>query len=210
VPVDGRLPPDEGCVIRGAFPHPLPREGLLLLIVANIKEVFFMSRINLSRLTQVSFLVATEIILSRFIGISTPIVRISFGFVPVALIAILHGPVYAGIGSALADFLGSILFPTGAYFPGFTLVSGLVGICYGLFLYQKPRNIWRVLLCVSIVCLPLQLGLNTLWLMMITGKGYLALLPTRAVKSLAMIPVQVVVIRGMCYFVADLIKVKRA
>ena len=116
MPVDGRLPPDEGCVIRGAFPHPLPREGLLLLIVANIKEVFFMSRINLSRLTQVSFLVATEIILSRFIGISTPIVRISFGFVPVALIAILHGPVYAGIGSALADFLGSILFPTGAYF----------------------------------------------------------------------------------------------
>jgi ECF transporter S component (folate family) len=169
-----------------------------------------MSRINLSRLTQVSLLVAIEIVLSRFLSISTPIVRIGFGFVPIVLIAILHGPVFAGIGAALADFLGAILFPIGAYFPGFTLVAGLVGICYGLFLYQKPRNTWRILLCVSIVCLPLQLGLDTLWLMMITGKGYLVLLPTRAIKSLIMIPIQVLTIRGLCYFIAGVIKIKRA
>lgn len=169
-----------------------------------------MSRVNVSRLTQVSFLIATEIVLSRFLSISTPVVKIGFGFVPIVLIALLHGPLFAGIGAALADFIGAILFPIAPYFPGFTLVAGLVGLCYGLFLYQKPRSIWRILLCVVVVCLPLQLGLDTLWLMMITGKGYWALLPARMIKSLVMIPVQALTIRSLCYLIAGIVGAKKA
>ena len=60
------------------------------------------------------------------------------------------------------------------------------------------------------MCLPLQLGLDTLWLVMITGKGYLALLPTRAIKSLVMIPVQVLTIRSLCYFIAGVVKMRKA
>lgn len=78
-------------------------------------------KVNIKILVSVSALIALEVILSRFLSIATPVVKIGFGFVPIAVCAMLYGPIWAGAAGALADFLGATLFPIGAYFPGFTL-----------------------------------------------------------------------------------------
>ena len=51
---------------------------------------------NTKRLVVLAFLIALEIILTRFCSIQTPIVRIGFGFLPVAMMGILYGPIWAG------------------------------------------------------------------------------------------------------------------
>lgn len=149
-------------------------------------------------LTQVAFLMALEIVLTRFFAIPTPIVRISLGFLPLAVIGMLHGPVWAGLAATLADLIGVFMFPspTGStFFPGFTLTALLVGVTYGALLHRKQD--WkRIVIAVLIVSFPLHLGLNTYWLTILLHKGYLALLPARITQCLFMIPVQVFLIRA--------------
>ena len=147
-------------------------------------------KFDVKKLIQISLLIAIEIILTRFCSINTPIVRIGFGFLPVAIIGMMYGPLSAGVAYAIGDLLGVALFPTGSFFPGFTITAFLTGIVYGVFLYNKPKTWPRIIGAVLTVCLVINLGLDTLWLSILMGKGYIALLPTRIMKAVLMIPVQ--------------------
>jgi len=94
---------------------------------------------NTRTLVTLAILVAMEIVLSRFLSISAWNTKIGFSFIPVAVAAMLYGPVAGGMVGALGDFVGAVLFPIGAYFPGFTLTNILVGLTCGLFLrHRKP------------------------------------------------------------------------
>ena len=75
---------------------------------------------SVQKLVILGVLVAMEVVLSRFVSISTWNMKIGFAFIPVAAAAILLGPVEAAVCGGLADFLGATLFPIGTYFPGFT------------------------------------------------------------------------------------------
>ena len=97
-------------------------------------------KINIKRIAVVGLLLALEIILSRFCSYSVWNSKIGFAFIPVVICAMLYGPVYSAILSGLADFLGAILFPIGAYFPGFTLTATLIGAVFGLFLYSGSNS----------------------------------------------------------------------
>lgn len=141
-----------------------------------------------------SLFIAMEIILTRFFSIQTPIIRIGFSFLPLALSAVIFGPVYAGIAAALADIIGMMLFPQGTYFPGFTFSALISGILYGIVLYNKPLTIIRTIFAVLLVSLFVDLGLNTLWLSIMTGKAAAALFVPRAVKTLIMFPIEVICI----------------
>lgn len=152
------------------------------------------NKFDVKKLIQISLLIAIEVILTRFCSIQTPIVRIGFGFLPIAIIGMMYGPLSAGVAYAIGDLLGVALFPTGSFFPGFTLTAFLTGIVYGVFLYNKPKTWPRIIGAVLTVCLVINLGLDTLWLSILMGKGYIALLPTRIMKAVLMIPVQIFII----------------
>jgi ECF transporter S component (folate family) len=147
-----------------------------------------------TKLITIALLIALEIILTRFLSINTPILRIGFGFLPVAMIGILYGPIWGGMAYALGDILGMLIFPTGPYFPGLTLTAFLTGFTFGLFLHNKPVTWKRVIIPSAIVCILLNLGLDTYWLTILIGKGYLALLPTRIIKVIFALPIQVIII----------------
>ena len=63
----------------------------------------------------VGLLVSMEIIFTRFLSFQTPIIRIGFGFIPIAFSAILFGPVIGGLTASIADVLGMIIFPKSAF-----------------------------------------------------------------------------------------------
>lgn len=147
-----------------------------------------------ARLCTIALLLAIEIILTRFCSISTPIVRIGFGFLPIAMIGIMYGPLWAAATYALGDLLGAVLFPIGPYFPGFTLTAGLSGLVFGLILYKKPVTWKNALMASCIVVIILDLCLNTFWLSVLWGDAYIALLPTRIVKVVLTIPVETILI----------------
>lgn len=143
--------------------------------------------------TLMGILIASEIVLSRFASISAWNIKVGFGFVPIVIAAMFLGPVKAGIIGAVSDFMGAILFPIGAYFPGFTLTALCTGIFYGIFLYNK-ESLFRIVVVVGINQLILSLFVNTLWISVLYGSPYWPLFMTRIFQSMVLIPVQIVII----------------
>ncbi len=149
---------------------------------------------NTLRLVVMAFMIAISIVLTRFCSINTPIVRIGFGFLPCAIMGIMYGPLWAGAGYAIADVLGMVIFPNGAYFPGFTLTAFLTGLVYGFFYRNREVTLKSSILPNAIVSFGLNLILDTVWLMILMGQGFLALLPARVIKCAIMFVIQTVMI----------------
>ena len=130
-------------------------------------------------LCQVAMLIALEIVLDRFCSITTPITRIGFAFIPMALCGMLFGPVWAGAAYGIADLLGAALFSY-AVFPGITVVRIVAGVLYGLLLHRENNRFFPHLVLTAladqIVC---TLALMTLVLSLNTGTPYFKLLVTR-------------------------------
>jgi len=150
-----------------------------------------------------ALLISMEIVLTRFLSIQTPIVRIGFGFLPIAISGIMFGPVIGGITAAMADALGVLLFPSpaGPYFPGFTLSAFITGAIYGLMLYKKPKTIIRIALAVLLIRVFIDLGLNTLWISIIIKKAWMIIIPTRLIASSIMLPVQTILIYNVWKYI---------
>lgn len=154
----------------------------------------------------VGLLMGMDLILSRFIAIQTPITRITFGFLPSALIGIMFGPWTAGIAGALTDIVGTVLFSRGGpFFIGFTLSAFLGSFFYGLFLHKKEVTLWRVIAAVLVNTLFVNLTLNTLWLVLMFEEAWMAILPVRILQNAVVAPVRVALI----YFVAKNPTLKR-
>lgn len=148
-----------------------------------------------------AILLSMQIILSRFLSIKTPIVKISFAFVPTMLCATWLGPKWTVLLNVLGDLIGATLFPTGPYFIGYTISTTIAGLIYGLLLYKKESDsfsdkifIFRVIIAVLLVNFIVNFGLNTLWTSITSGKAFQAILVTRLIKQLIMIPINIVVI----------------
>lgn len=167
----------------------------MLFSVFLIKEDFFMSK--LKKLILAGLLLATTIVLNRFLSIKTPILVISFSYIPIMLSAVMLGPWYTMLIAGFADLIGALLFPFGAYFVGYTISAVISGLIYGLFLYRKKefsnKNfILRLILSTLIVLIVCNCLLNTIWIYITTKEALFAILPTRLLKQLIMLPIQVV------------------
>ena len=81
-----------------------------------------------------ALLTAAGVVLGRLV----PVVnlwntKIEFAFVAVMLAACISGPIGGAVVGALVYFIGAILMPTGAFFPGFT------GTCFRAASLQKNQ-----------------------------------------------------------------------
>lgn len=152
---------------------------------------------NIRMIPMIAILIASEVVLTRLLSINLQIVRIGFGFLPPALIALAYGPLWAGAAYALGDIIGALVFPTGAPFPGFTLTAFLTGFVFGIFLYKPETNRTsplKVLPATLIVCFALNLALDTLWLYILLDKAVAGMLPSRILKVAIMAPIQIFLI----------------
>ncbi len=146
------------------------------------------------KLTILALLTALQVVLGNLIQIPLLGKQFNFGYLPIIAAAALLGPVPAAIVGGLGDFIGAHLFPAGAYFPGFTLTSAIVGILYAVPLYKKQPCWIRAAIAAVLGMIP-NLFLNSLWLSMLyTSKAYWGWVVARASSYLIEIPVQVVLI----------------
>ena len=137
---------------------------------------------------------ALAMILNSVASISIgPYIKIGFSAIPNQLVDYLFGPVTGSLFAGVLDIVKYVLKPDGAFFFGFTFNAMLAAFIYGCFYYKKKLTLWRVLLAKLIVILVVNVFLNTLWLDMLYGKGFLVLLPARAVKNLIMWPIDSVI-----------------
>lgn len=73
-------------------------------------------------------MICLSFILNRFLSFSTNWFRIGLSSVPIVFTSLVLGPIWGGIVGACADLVSAFLMPQGAYFPGYTLDSALLGI----------------------------------------------------------------------------------
>ena len=148
-------------------------------------------------LTAMAMCVALEIVLSRFLSIQTPITRLGFSFIALALAGMLLGPVKAGVVGCVADLIGIFLFSGYTFNPGITLTAILTGVLFGLFLYKRPSVI-RCVMAAVLHQVVLSLLLNTLWLALMYGSTYPAMFISRLPQTAIMLPVEIVTLILIC------------
>ena len=181
-----------------------------------------MQKFTTKTIVSLSVLVALQIVLTRFCSFSAWNVRIGFGFVALVIAAVVHGPVAAALVGGLGDMIGAIAFPTGSYFPGFTLTQVLMGLSFGLALYRKPLHVSdanavdphadgaaasvlaaalplpvRASFAVLFNQLVLSLLMNTLWISILYGSSFTGLLTTRVMQAAVTAPIQIAVVLSL-------------
>ncbi|HCB99704.1 MAG TPA: folate transporter [Ruminococcaceae bacterium] len=168
-------------------------QGISLHVAEPFGEEIIL-KISTRKLVTLALFVALGVIFARFLSFQTPILRIGLAFIPLSLAGIYYGPISGAVVAALVDIFGFVLFPSGAYFPGFTVSAALSGIVLGLLLYKKSPSLWRVIWANAITCFIISGFLSTYWLtFIIPGQTYFILLATRMITQLILFPVQFVV-----------------
>lgn len=170
-------------------------------------------------LVKASFLTAISIVLTRFLYYFIPLagglpaIRLSFGEVPIMMSGMIFGPVVGGITGLAADLIGVLINPQGAFHPGFTLSSILWGLIPGLLFlifkkgksYEKKYSITNIAVSVTICYIIISLGLNTLWLSSMFGKGFMILFPGRVISAIVNIPLQSLIIMTLMKYLKGII-----
>lgn len=147
-----------------------------------------------NKLAVSALLITADVVLTRLLALNTPVMKIGLGFAAVALSAMLYGPWWAALTAALGDLLGALLFPTGAYFPGFTLTAACTGVIFGLCLYRRPARWTWAAAAAALNTLLVSYLANTAMICFITGNSLRAMLAARAVQLAVMLPVQLLVL----------------
>jgi ECF transporter S component (folate family) len=141
-----------------------------------------------------ALLLAVLIIFERLVSVHTPVLRVSFAYVPIMLSGIFLGPAFAGGIAALGDVIGALLFPKGAFFPGYTLSALLTGVIYGLFLYRTKSNrafLARLIIANALVLVFIHTGLTSLWIAITLKRAFSVFAAPRIVSAALLFPIQV-------------------
>ena len=186
-----------GCCI----PLPKLRKFNTSVLVAKLNGgVFYMFKSSAKALKSLPTMATAAMMVALFVVLYTvkiPLAlesRVSLTFIPVAVSAYLLGPVPAMIVGGIGDILGCMLFPSGPYFPGFTISAMLSGLIYGVFFYRHTDKIkLRIILAKLVIILFVNIGLNTLWLSIMYHKAFMFYLAARAAKNIIVFPFQVIV-----------------
>lgn len=143
-------------------------------------------------LALIALLIALNVVLSRFLSFNVWNLKIGFTFVSLIFAAYFTGPLGAAVVGGAGDLIGALMFPIGAYFPGFTLTAVLEGMCFGFLLYKKASF---SKICISVAVNELAGGLliNTFWISVLYTSDFKALLFTRLITQiLPMIVVEII------------------
>ena len=126
-----------------------------------------------------------------------PYIKIGFSGLPNRIVECLFGPVIGCIFGGTMDILKFIAKPDGPFFFGFTFDAMLAGVLYGSILYKKPVTIPRLFVAELAAKVIVNCGFNTLWISVLYGKGFLAILPMRLLKNAIMLPIDTIITFAM-------------
>ena len=160
--------------------------------MGDIKDIFLFSYYELKKvktITTVAMFVALSIILGAFTVPIGNFLKVGFSSLTTVSIGYLFGPIVGSIFGVITDIVKYMIKPTGPFFPGFTFNAVIAGLIYGSVLYKKPISITRILVAEVLVSFLCNILLGTLWLNILYGKAFFAILPMRMVKNMILLPI---------------------
>lgn len=144
--------------------------------------------------------IALQIILDMFCRIQiTQELRIDFAFLGAACIGMLYGPSVGIIAGIVSDVLGYVLAQSpGGFFPGFTVTTMVAGLIYGCFLYRKKITVVRCILTKLTVNVGCNILLNSLWFSLLNGQAMFAIIASRILKNVILLPIEIILLYFVC------------
>lgn len=173
-----------------------------LMIKESAKEVK-----KVSSLCGSAMLIAVKSVVSLLRIQVSNILEIGFSHLVVGVSAMYYGPVLSGIAGLVADTIDYLLRPTGPYFPGFALNEFVIGFLYGCFFYKKEITFKRVFFARLCVALLTELIMTPLWLNILYGKAYIALVGARITTQLIKFPIDCILLYTL---LKNMQKIKKA
>jgi ECF transporter S component (folate family) len=163
---------------------------------------------NLRTLTTAAILAALYAVsYYPFVGniiIIPGVIEIRFGFLAVAVAAMLYGPVVAPLVAVIGDVLGTILFYGGSFFWGYTVSWLLQGIVFGLFFYKLRFSIPRTVGCMVFNTCVINLLLTTKWEEMMGFGTFTGLFAKRILHNVIVFPINILAVYVLLRSVAVL------
>lgn len=156
-------------------------------------------------ITLTAMFAAIAIILGYFTLALGDSIKIGFSSISNQLVGYMFGPVVGCVFGGALDILKFMIKPTGPFFPGITINAMLAGLLYGCFFYKRPLCFWRVFMAEGIVLLVCNILLGTWCLQILTGKGFMLLLPPRVLKNLIMWPISSLLFYFSCKMLKPII-----
>ena len=144
-------------------------------------------------LAVISMFGAVSIVLSSMTLVISSYVQIGFSTIAQQAVYAMFGPGCGFFFAAAMDILKWMIRPTGPFFPGYTLNACAAALIYGYFYYEHKITVRRVLLAEFLVSLICNMLLGTLWITMLYGKSFMAILPLRVFKNLIMLPINTLI-----------------
>jgi len=110
---------------------------------------------EIRKLTLSAILIALSVVLTRFGSFYLPganFIRIGFGSIPIIIASLVVGPIWGGLVGAGADLIGSLAFPVGPYFFGYTIDAALQGILpFFVMFFFKGKTKYQHLLSIILI-----------------------------------------------------------
>ena len=139
-------------------------------------------------------MIALSVVLCRYLGFSpegNPF-RVEIGFLPIALVAYLFGPIYSAVGYLIADIIGSLL----SGYPPNVAISAcqtLVGFSMGIFFYKKKNHILRSTVAFVLIGVIIDVLLKTPVLVYLYGWKWSATIVERLINMAINLPLRIAV-----------------
>ena len=146
--------------------------------------------LNTRNMVLCGLMAALAVVLSLVASIDIgPYIRVGFSGLPNRVVECVFGPVTGCLFGGMLDVLKYILKPSGPFFFGFTFNVMVAGLIYGTLLYRNPVTVKRIVAAEFLTKLLVNCLLNTLWISMLYGKRFFAILPLRVLKNAIMLPI---------------------
>ena len=156
----------------------------------------------IEKITLTAVMTALSIVLTRLFAMFGPantLYRLDIGFLPIAIVAILAGPVWSCVGYSLADLIGAVL--TTGMNPLILLCKALSGLILGLFLYRRRPKLPLILLTLFVIVLGVDVFLMSwVFLTMKWKDTYLEALLPRAINGAVNYPLRVIALFLVCRY----------
>jgi len=151
---------------------------------------------HIVKIVLTALMIALNIVLERFITFHIESNHYSISVITIAFSAIYLGTPYAIAVAALGDIIGALMFPIGAYFPGFTLTNILTALCICLFINKKV-TVLRSIAAISINKAIGTLILNSIWVSVLYRGGidaFPAYMVTRIPQAIIMLIIEALIL----------------
>lgn len=157
------------------------------------KNIFQVPKLDAKLLSVSALLLAMDVMLYK-ISIGPAFAPVTFGFISMALMGYIYGPIWAGVLEMISNIICFTVFGSGTFQIAFLISAFLGGFINGVFLYHKKTNVVSVILTQLLIMIPISLYLNSWFMSMLFNTNFQVIFWNRLFRNLALIPIQIIII----------------